>query len=144
MKILNLLELDDFQFNGSVTPSENSDNATGFKAPAISVSDLNSLQLRTLNRLKTNTIDLEHASDKELGIIMDLIDIGLVDSDGNVTDAGREAADPPNFNVDIRGQTPTPSVEAGTDDADFGIEDEYEGDYDDFNYPSGDALLNRK
>jgi hypothetical protein len=71
----------------------------------ISVSDLNSLQLRTLSRLKNKTVDLEDAEEKELDIIMDLIDLGFVDRDGNVTDAGKEAVKKPDTKTKVKVDT---------------------------------------
>lgn len=97
MKIQELLITENFDFD---TDSD-FDTGTGFKAPKISVADLNSLQLNTLNRLKDGRVSIDSASEKELDIIMDLIDIGLVDADGNVTDSGEEAAEAPNLNVDV-------------------------------------------
>lgn len=85
MRILDVLISENFDFDDG--------DVTGFTAPKISVSDLNSLQLRTLNRVKTGQVDIETASDKELDIIMDLIELGLIDDDGNVTDAGNEAVE---------------------------------------------------
>lgn len=85
MRILDVLISENFDFDDG--------DVTGFAAPKISVSDLNSLQLRTLNRVKTGQVDIETASDKELDIIMDLIELGLIDDDGNVTDAGNEAVE---------------------------------------------------
>ena len=96
MKISDILVKENFDFGDDA-------DVKGFSAPTISVSDLNSLQLRTLNRLKDGVVDLDSASDKELEIIMDLIDLGLVDAEGNVTDAGTEAGETPDTNVKYDG-----------------------------------------
>lgn len=85
MRILDVLISENFNFDDN--------DVTGFTAPKMSVSDLNSLQLRTLDRVKTGQVDIETASDKELDIIMDLIELGLIDDDGNITDAGNEAVE---------------------------------------------------
>ena len=88
MKILDLLIKENFGF-------ESEPDVTGFSAGKISVSDLNSLQLRSLNRLKDGVVDIETASEKELDLIMELIELGLVDDDGKLTDAGLEAVESP-------------------------------------------------
>lgn len=93
MKILNLLIKENFEFD---------DSGKAFTAPAISVSELNSLQLRTLKRLRDGLVDLDSASDKELEIIMDLIEIGLVDVDGNVNGSGDEASEPADLSSKYR------------------------------------------
>ena len=59
----------------------------------LSISDLNSLQLRTLKRLRDHDTDLDFASDRELYIIRDLQDLGLVDEEGELTDSGRSVFD---------------------------------------------------
>lgn len=97
MKIQELLITEKFDFDNDTDTT----TGTGFKAPKISVADLNSLQINTLNRLKDGRVSIDSASEKELDVIMDLIDIGLVDAEGNVTDSGEEAADAPNLNVDV-------------------------------------------
>lgn len=111
MKIQELLIRENFDFDddvGDVTP---------FKAPAISVADLNSLQLNTLNRLKDGRVSIDTASERELDVIMDLIDIGLVDADGNVTDSGEEASEKPDTNVDFDSSIDDSDVEF--DDIEF-------------------------
>jgi len=100
--------------------------------PTMAVSDLNSLQLRTLGRLRDGVVDMESASDKEMDIIMDLIDLGLVDHDGNVTDAGNEASDTPDLNSEYRVSADSAELpDVGGVDNDF---DELESDID-FNLP---------
>lgn len=98
MRILELLKEN---FGLGLDDEADGSGVSGFTAPKISVSDLNSLQLRTLNRLRDGIIDMESASDKEMDIIIDLIEIGLVDADGNVTDAGQEAGEEPTTNVKV-------------------------------------------
>ena len=93
MKILNLLLKENFEFD---------DSGKAFTAPKISVSELNSLQMRTLKRLRDGVVDLESASDKELDIIMDLIEIGLVDVDGNVNASGDEMSQPADLDSKYR------------------------------------------
>lgn len=92
MKILDILN-EDFNMDDS--------DVRTFTAPKMSLSDLNSLQLRTLERLRDGVVDMESASEKELDIILDLIDMGLVDADGNVTVSGEEASDEPDTNVTL-------------------------------------------
>lgn len=119
MKILEILVKENFDFGDDA-------EVKGFSAPKISVSDLNSLQLRTLNRLKDGVVDLDSASDKELEIIMDLIDLGLVDADGNVTDAGTEASEKPDLNVQFGGKDEEDEEELDLSS----IEDDHFEDYD--------------
>lgn len=123
MKILEILVKENFDFGDDA-------EVKGFSAPKISVSDLNSLQLRTLNRLKDGVVDLDTASDKELEIIMDLIDLGLVDADGNVTDAGTEAGEKPDLNVQFGGEDEEELDLSGIEDDDF---EDYDNDDIDFN-----------
>ncbi len=126
MKILEILVKENFDFGDDA-------EVKGFSAPKISVSDLNSLQLRTLNRLKDGVVDLDTASDKELEIIMDLIDLGLVDADGNVTDAGTEASEKPDLNVQFGGKDEEDEEEldlSSIGDDDF---EDYDNDDIDFN-----------
>ncbi len=126
MKILEILVKENFDFGDDA-------EVKGFSAPKISVSDLNSLQLRTLNRLKDGVVDLDSASDKELEIIMDLIDLGLVDADGNVTDAGTEASEKPDLNVQFGGKDEEDEEEldlSSIEDDDF---EDYDNDDIDFN-----------
>lgn len=116
MKILEILVKENFDFGDDA-------KVKGFSAPKISVSDLNSLQLRTLNRLKDGVVDLDSASDKELEIIMDLIDLGLVDADGNVTDAGTEAGEEPDLNVQFGGEDEEELDLSGIEGDDFEDDD---------------------
>lgn len=120
MRILDLLKEN---FNLDLDDDGDTAGVTGFTAPKISVSDLNSLQLRTLNRLRDGIIDMESASDKEMDIIIDLIEIGLVDADGNVTDAGQEAGEEPSTNVKL--DTEVDVGDVGGDDS-FDFEDDGE------------------
>lgn len=94
MKILNILS-EDFTSN-------------------ISRMALNSLELRTLNRLDKGVVDIETASKRELDTILVLVDMGLVDTDGNLTDGGREAILPLDTDVNLR------DVGGGVDDTGLG------------------------
>lgn len=132
MKILEILVKENFDFGDDA-------EVKGFSAPKISVSDLNTLQLRTLNRLKNGVVDLDSASDKELEIIMDLIDLGLVDVDGNVTDAtdvtdvtgtGTKASEKPESNVQFGGEDDEELDLSSIEDDDF---EDYGNDDIDFN-----------
>lgn len=115
MKILNLLVKENFEFDGS---------GKAYSAPKISVSELDSLQMRTLKRLRDGVVDLESASDKELDIIMDLIELGLVDVDGNVNASGDEISQPADLDSKYR-----TSDTSELDDVQGGDEDEpYEQD----------------
>ena len=92
MKILNLLK-ENFEFD---------DSGKSFSAPKLSVSDLNSLQMRTLKRLRDGVVDLESASNKELDIILDLIELRLVDVEGNVNASGDEMSQPADLDSKYR------------------------------------------
>ena len=109
MRIEQLLIVEDFNFDSEghrIAPS------TPSNVPAIKIapSDLNSLQIRTINRLKNGQVDIETASNKELAVIYDLIDLGLVDSDGNVID------EPFKSEPEIGRIQPHDSIELPTDD----------------------------
>lgn len=126
MKILDILLTEDFDFEGDV------DTAKGFTAPAISVSDLNSLQLRTLKRVDSGLVDIESANEKELDIILDLIDLGLIDEEGNLTDAGRQAiesdtATSSNDNA-MNSDKEREDQDIDGDDTSFVDDDEYDDD----------------
>ena len=129
MNILDILVKENFDFG------EN-EEVRGFSAPKISVSDLNSLQLRTLNRLKDGVVDLDSASDKELEIIMDLIDLGLVDADGNVTDSGLEANADPDLNIKYN-DADDEQIDVGDVDADEFDEFDDVDDSDDIDFSIG-------
>lgn len=125
MKILDVLVKEVFDFND--TKSLNVNNA-------ISISDLDSLQLRTLNRLNLHQVDLETASEKELNIILDLIDLGLVNDDGDLTDAGKKALEPASINTEYTDKTDNPETIDDIEDDDFD---------DDDNFDDQDGNLNR-
>lgn len=59
----------------------------------ISPNELDTLQLRTYNRIKGGEVDLDTADEKELDIIFDLIDLGVLDQDGNIIDDASEFND---------------------------------------------------
>lgn len=119
MKILDVLVKENFDSQigrSSILPSS-----------TMAVSELKSLQLRTLGRLKDGVVDMETATDKEMDIIMDLIYLGLVDHDGNVTDAGQEATETPDLNAEYR--VSPDSVETVDDVG--AVDDEFEDNDDD-------------
>lgn len=116
MKISNLLLKENFEFD---------DSGKVFTAPKISVSDLNSLQMRTLKRLHDGIVDLDSASDKESEIIMDLIELGLVDVDGNVNASGDELSQPADLNSKYHTSDTSEIDDNGSEDDDY---DDYEDD----------------
>lgn len=60
-----------------------------FEKTRISPNQLNTLQLRTYNRIRHNEVDIDSADDRELEIILDLIDLGVLDYNGDiVSDVG--------------------------------------------------------
>lgn len=81
----------------------------------ISPNELDTLQLRTYNRIEKGEVSLDTADEKELDIIFDLIDLGVLDQDGNVIgDTGEFASD-----------------DANGDEFSFDISDEGDGDLED-------------
>ena len=58
-----------------------------YKAPAIDVSleDLTSLQVRTLNRISNGLVTVDTASDKEFEIMQELEGLGLLDSEFKIS-----------------------------------------------------------
>lgn len=117
MKILDILVKENFDF------AEPRAATTVQQSPLLSVSDLNSLQVRTLKRLRDGVIDMDTVSDKEFDIVMDLIDMGLVDSDGNVTVSGTDVSDKPvATRTAIGGEDDELSVD-GVDDGENDLED---------------------
>ena len=122
MKILDIIVTEDFEFDGNPTMSE----PKSFSAGAMSVSDLNSLQIRTLKRLSTGAVDIETASNKEVDLIMELIELGLVDNDGELTPSGQEAIEVPSTNVDI-----APAIAGDNEIDDVGGVPDFENDDDD-------------
>ena len=82
---------------------------------SLSRSELTSLQLRTLNRLNDGTVDLDSASDREADLIMELIDLGLVDDNGQLTDAGMAALSPEDTSSFRTSEVPDYDAEMGGD-----------------------------
>ncbi len=81
MKIQNILS-EDFQAQVAANP-----------APKIKFSDLNSLQVRVLQRMADGTLDVDNAKDTEYDIMADLAELGLLDQDYQLTKAGQKAVD---------------------------------------------------
>lgn len=78
MKIQNILS-EDFQAQVA-TP-----------APKIKFSDLNTLQVRVLQKLADGSLDVDTASDSEYDIMADLAELGLLDNEYQLTKAGQKA-----------------------------------------------------
>lgn len=91
MKITDILITETFDFDVDQDRGDVNGNILA-KAPTISVADLNTLQVRTLERLKNGEVTIDTASEKEFEIIQDLIELGVVDDDGNVVaqDSGED------------------------------------------------------
>lgn len=79
MKIQNILS-EDFQAQVAATP-----------APKIKFSDLDTLQVRVLQKLADGSIDVDTAKDSEYDIMADLAELGLLDQDYQLTKAGQKA-----------------------------------------------------
>lgn len=61
-----------------------------YEAPSIDVSleDLTSLQVRTLNRISNGLVTVDTASDKEFEIMQELEGLGLLDSEYEISELG--------------------------------------------------------
>ncbi len=66
MKIRDLLEAA-FETNNVISPNE-----------------MNTLERRTYERIKNGKVNIDTADDREIEIILDLIDLGVLDQDGNI------------------------------------------------------------
>lgn len=69
----------------------NEDFAPAAKPRGILFSDLNTLQVRTLQRLANGEVDVDNASDNEYDIMSDLAELGLLDQDYALTQLGSKA-----------------------------------------------------
>lgn len=79
MKIQNILS-EDFQAQVAATP-----------APKIKFSDLDTLQVRVLQKLADGSLDVDAAKDSEYDIMADLAELGLLDQEYQLTKAGQKA-----------------------------------------------------
>jgi hypothetical protein len=79
MKIQNILS-EDFQAQVASTP-----------APKIKFSDLNTLQVRLLQKIADGSLDLDTIKDSDYDILVDLQALGLLDDDYQLTKAGQKA-----------------------------------------------------
>lgn len=125
MKILDILVKENFDFDDSGRMSDG--DGTGFLGQKASISDLSSLDLRTLNRLKDGIITIDDASDSELERIMDLQAQGFIsiDDDGNVTFSDDDVTDPADLSSEYRTRDTSgmDDVELGDDDIDLDMDD---------------------
>lgn len=81
MKIQNILS-EDFQTQVASTP-----------APKIKFSDLNTLQVRVLQRMADGILNVDNAKESEYDIMSDLAELGLLDQEYELTKAGLKAVD---------------------------------------------------
>lgn len=79
MNIQNILS-EDFQAQVAATP-----------APKIKFSDLDTLQVRVLQKIADGSLDVDTAKDSEYDIMADLAELGLLDQDYQLTKAGQKA-----------------------------------------------------
>jgi hypothetical protein len=79
MNIQNILS-EDFQAQVASTP-----------APKIKFSDLDTLQVRVLQKLADGSLDVDTAKDSEYNIMADLAELGLLDQEYQLTKAGQKA-----------------------------------------------------
>ena len=126
MKILDILIKENFSFDDAGRMSDR-DDGTGFLGPKASISDLSSLELRTLHRLKDGVITIDDASDVELERIMDLQAQGFIsiDDDGNVTFSDDEVTEPADLSSEYRTRDTSEldNIELGDDDVDMDMDD---------------------
>jgi hypothetical protein len=79
MNIQNILS-EDFQAQVAATP-----------APKIKFSDLDTLQVRVLQKIADGSLDVDTAKDSEYDIMADLAELGLLDQEYQLTKAGQKA-----------------------------------------------------
>jgi hypothetical protein len=79
MNIQNILS-EDFQAQVAATP-----------APKIKFSDLDTLQVRVLQKIADGSLDVDTAKDSEYDIMADLAELGLLDQDYQLTKAAQKA-----------------------------------------------------
>lgn len=60
-------------------------------APKIKFSDLDTLQVRVLQKLADGSLDVDSAKDSEYDIMADLAELGLLDGEYQLTKAGQKA-----------------------------------------------------
>lgn len=60
-------------------------------APTVTFNDLNTLQVRTLLRIANGEVDVDSASEKEYDIMTDLVDLGLLDQEYQLSQRGSNA-----------------------------------------------------
>lgn len=103
----------------------------------ISKQDIPSIHLKILNDIKKGIFDIDNANDKQMDAIFDLVDMGLIDRDLNLTDSGEsvlnDEGDSNSLNSDMN------HVQTVQDDD---ITDEYEYD-DEEDDSDGDELTNK-
>lgn len=59
--------------------------------PSIKFKDLNTLQVRTLQRMADGQVDVDSANENEYDIMADLVELGLLDQEYQLTKAGQNA-----------------------------------------------------
>lgn len=115
MKILNIL-------NENFELDVDDDFVPTPKQPInISLSDLNSMQLRTLQRLNNGEVDIDSANDKEAEIIVDLHDLGLLDDNYEISDAGNQVLSNDTNSEDAFRVKPETDLEDELSDFDFDL-----------------------
>lgn len=79
MKIQNILTE---EFGTQVSP---------LQTPKLTFRDLNTLQVRTLQRIADGQVDVDSANDNEYDIMADLAELGLLDQEYQLTKSGQNA-----------------------------------------------------
>lgn len=69
----------------------NEDFAPDAPASALSFNDLNTLQVRTLQRIASGEVDVDTADEKEYDIMADLAELGLLDDEYALSERGAKA-----------------------------------------------------
>lgn len=83
----------------------------------LSLNDLNSLQRRTYNRIANGEVNIDTADERELNVILDLIELGVLDHEGDIVADNA---------LDIRDDSylRQPSDEFDDHEPDFDLEDD--------------------
>jgi hypothetical protein len=100
MKIRNLLEAA-FETNIVISPNE-----------------MNTLERRTYERIKNGKVNIDTADDREIEIILDLIDLGVLDQDGNIVQDGNDMVS------DFERELPDDNTELEFNDSEFDLDDD--------------------
>lgn len=125
MKIRNILENIDAMVNG---PSDAEPIAYQKKTFDVTMADLNTLQLRTLERIANGLVTVDTASDREFEVMEDLHALGVLNDEYELSDIGRNLLNSDQNSDDLSSAMADVDIEAdsGVDDLDSIPDDEFE------------------